>query len=203
MTFQTVIDNASEISVERKSVVASTVARDGTYRSINRGGQVWTFTVRLPDGPRWTDYRQTISKIEKLDRYTTQTIQFNNTGHSWLFGYQGNSANYTGFNASWTQGATTITLTGSPSTPSGFKFRAGDIIQLGTSGKVYTVADDVSSVSNTVTLHRPVLDATGSGVLRVAENCQFSVKCLEFPSWRLFDRDQIAWSGNFVFIEVL
>ena len=202
MSFQTVIDNASEISVERKAVVASTLARDGTYRAVNRGAQVWTFTVRLPDGPRWTDYRQTISKIEQLDRFTAQTVQFNNTGHDWLFGYQGNSANITGFSASWTRGSTTITLTASPSTPSGFKFRAGDIIQLG-SGKVYTVAADVSSASNTVTLHRPVLDATGSGVLQVAENCQFSVKCIEFPSWRLFERNQVGWSGAFVFIEVI
>lgn len=203
MTFQTVIDNATEISVERKSVVASTLARNGTYRSVNRGAQVWTFTVRLPDGPAWTDYRQAITKIEQLDRYTADTIQFNNTGHSWLFGYQGNSANYTGFNATWTQGATSITLTGSPSTPSGYKFRAGDIIQLGSSGKVYTVADDVAFNSNTVLLHRPVLDATGSGVLRVAENCEFNVKCLEFPSWSLMSRNQISWSGAFIFIEVI
>jgi hypothetical protein len=202
MTFQTVIDNASEISVERKAVVASTLARDGTYRAVSRGGQVWTFTVRLPDGPRWTDYRQTISKIEKLDRFTTNTIQFNNTGHDWLFGYQGDSANITGFAATWTQGSTIITLTSSPSTPSGFKFRAGDIIQL-SAGKVYTVADDVPFNSNIVTLHRPVLDSSGSGSLAVAENCEFSVKCVEFPSWRLFDRNQIGWTGAFVFIEVI
>lgn len=202
MTFQTVIDNATDISIERKAVVASTLARDGTYRSVSRGGQVWQFTVRLPDGPAWTDYRQTISKIEKLDRFTTQTIQFNDTGHSWLFGYQGDSANYTGFTASWTQGATSITLTASPTTSSGHKFLAGDIIQLG-SGKVYTVADDVLFNSNTVPLHRPVLDATGSGALKVAENCQFSVRCTEFPSWNLFARDQVGWSGAFVFIEVL
>lgn len=202
MTFQTVIDNASEISVERKAVVATTTARDGTYRAVSRGGQVWSFTVRLPDGAPWTDYRKTISVIEKLDRYTNATIQFNNTGHSWLFGYQGDSANITGFAATWTQGATSITLTSSPSTPSGFKFRAGDIIQLG-SGKVYTVAADVTSASNTVTLHRPVLDATGSGSLAVAENCQFTVKCTTFPSWNLFARDQVSWTGAFVFVEVI
>jgi len=203
MTFQTVVDNAETISIERKAVVASTQSRNGTVRTVSRGGSVWQFTVKLPDGPRWTDYRQTVSLIEKSDRYTSETIQFNNTGHSWIFGYQGNSVNYTGFTATWTQGATTITLTASPTTSSGFKFRAGDIIQLGTTGKVYTVAADVAFNSNTVTLHRPIIDSTGTGSLRVAENCQFTVICKEFPNWTLMARDQISWSGPFVFVEVL
>jgi hypothetical protein len=202
MSFQTVINNASEISVERKAVVASTTARDGTYRAVSRGGQVWSFTVRLPDGARWQDYRQTISKLEKLDRFTSDTISFNNTGHAWLFGYQGNSVNYTGFAATWTQGATSITLTSSPTTSSGYKFRAGDILQLGT-GKVYTVAADVAYNSNTVTLHRPIIDSTGSGTLKVADDCDFTIKCTSFPTWTVFARDQVSWSGPFVFVEAL
>lgn len=203
MSFQWVIDNAETISIERKSVVASTISRDGTVRSVNRGGQVWQFTVKLPDGISWTEARPYISRIEKLDRFTTGSIAFSNTGHDWLIGYQGDSANYTGFTATATQGSSTLTLTASPSTPSGFKFRAGDIIQLGTTGKCYTVAADVTSGSNTVSLHRPVIDASGSYNLRVAENCSWTVICTEFPTWTLFSRDQVSWNGAFVFYEVI
>jgi hypothetical protein len=205
MSFQWIIDNAETVSINRKQVVATSVSRDGTTRAVSRGGQFWRFEVKLPDGPRWTDYRQLISQAERLDRTTSATIQFNDTGHAWLVGYQGNSANYTGFQATWTQGATSITLTTSPTTASGFKFRAGDFIQLGTTGKVYTVAADVAFNSNTVTLHRPVLDATQASAtpIRVAENCQFSVICTQFPDWTLFARDQVSWSGPFVFHEVL
>lgn len=203
MSFQWIIDNAESISIERKSIVGSTISRDGTVRSINRGGQVWQFTVKLPDGLPWTEYRQDISAIERLDRFTASNIAFSNTGHDWLIGYQGNSVNKTGFSANATQGSATLTLTASPSTPSGFKFRAGDIIQLGTSGKCYTVAADVAYNSNTVTLHRPVIDASGGYNLQVAENCTWSVICTQFPSWTMFSRDQISWNGAFVFYEVL
>jgi hypothetical protein len=202
MSFQWIIDNAESISVDRRKVVASTQSRDGTVRAVSRGSQAWRFEVRLPDGPRWTDYRQYISQAEALDRTTTATVQFNDTGLNWFIKYQGNSVNYTGFVATITQGSNTITLTTSPTTSSGFKFRAGDVIQLGSSGKCYTVAADVAYNSNTVTLHRPVIDASASGVaLRVAENCVFTLICKEFPTWSVFARDQVAWSGPFVFYE--
>lgn len=204
MSFQWIINNAETVSMERKKVTAATQTRSGVIRTVSRGGQVWRFEVKLPDGPRWTDYRQLISQAEALDRTSTGTIQFNSTGHDWLIKYQGNSANYTGFVATITNNSNTITLTTSPTTSSGFKFRAGDFIQLGASGKVYTVAADVAFNSNTVTLHRPVLEASASGVaLRVGPNCIWTVVCSEFPSWTLFARDQVSWSGPFVFYESL
>jgi hypothetical protein len=203
MSFQWIIDNAETISVNRKKMVGVTTARDGTMRSVSRGNQPWLFEVKLPDGPRWSDYRQLISQAEALDRITSATIQFNDTGLNWFIQYQGNSANYTGFVATIAQGSTSITLTTSPTTASGFKFRAGDIIQLGSSGRCYTVIADVAFNSNIVNLHRAVIDASGSSIaLRVAENCVFTVKCQNFPDWTIFDRDQISWNGSFVFQEV-
>jgi len=204
MSFQWIIDSAESISINRKRIVGATTARDGTTRAVSRGGQLWRFDVKLPDGPAWTDYRQLISQAEALDRTTTANIQLNDAGHSWLVAYQGNSVNYTGFVASITQGSSTITLTTSPTTSSGFKFRAGDFIQLGSSGKVYTVAADVAFNSNSVTLHRPVIDSSATGVsLRVAENCVWNVICVQFPEWTLFARNQVSWSGPFVFAENL
>jgi len=202
MSFQWIIDNAESIGIDRRRVVGSTQSRDGSVRAVSRGGQAWRFEVRLPDGPRWTDYRQYISQAEALDRTTSSTVQFNDTGLNWFIKYQGNSVNYTGFIATITQGSNTITLTTSPTTSSGFKFRAGDVIQLGASGKCYTVAADVAFNSNTVTLHRPVIDSSASGVaLRVAENCVFTLICKDFPTWNLFARDQVSWSGPFIFYE--
>lgn len=205
MSFQNVIDYAESISINRLKVVASTTSRDGTVRSVSRGGQVWRFDVKLPDGMRWSDeWRIKTSQLEALDRTSTGTFQLNNTGLSWLSQYQGNSVNSTGFVATIVSGSTGITLTSSPTTSSGFKFRAGDLIQLGSAGKCYTVAADVAFNSNTVTLHRPCLDSSASGVaLRVGPNCVFSVVCTEFPQWNLFARDQVSWSGPFVFSETL
>lgn len=202
MSFQWIIDNAETISVDTKRVVASTISRSGQVRAVSRGNQPWRFEVKLPDGPRWTEYRQLITQAEALDRVSTATIQFNDPGLGWLAPYQGNSVNKTGFVATIVQGNTTITLTTSPTTASGFKFRVGDVIQLGTTGRCYTVAADVAFNSNTVTLHRAVIDASASGIaLRVAENCVFTVICQSFPTWTLFARDQISWNGAFVFYE--
>ena len=201
--FQYVFDNAESISINRRAVVAQTQSRDGTVRTISRGGQIWRFDVRLPDGIQWTDARPYIELIDYADRYTTGTVSLNAAGYtSYMINYLGNSVNKTGFAASWTQGGTSITLTSSPTTTSGYKFRVGDVIQLGT-GSVYSVRADVAFNSNTVNLNRAILDATGSGSLKVAEDVVWSVICTEMPTWNIFSRNQVSWSGSFIFYEAL
>jgi hypothetical protein len=200
--FQYVFDNAETINFNRRPVTAQTTSRDNTVRSVSRGGQVWRFEVQLPAGPRWTDLRAPIERIEAAGRTTVGTVSLNNPNYSqWLSAYQGNSANITGFAATWTQGANSITLTSAPTTSSGFRFRSGDLIQLGSTGRVYSVASDVGFAATTVPLHRPVIDATGSGSLRVGPNCVWNVICTELPQWTIFARDQVSWSGAFVFYE--
>jgi len=200
--FQYVFDKAESLGFNRRAVTAQTISRDNTVRTVSRGGQIWRFDVKLPDGIRWSDARPYIEAIDYADRYTIGTVKLNNAGYTaWMIPYRGSSVNYTGFVASWTQGASGITLTTSPTTVSGYKFRVGDIIQLGSAGSVYSVVSDVAYNSNTVTLNRAILDATGSGSLYVAENVTWSVVCTELPTWNIFSRDQVSWSGSFVFYE--
>lgn len=199
--FQTVIDRAETISINKRKSVAQTQTRDGTVRAISQGSLPWRFEVRLPDGPRWTDYRGLIEKMEALDRVTVGTIQINDSGQAWLSEYQGNASNPATITATYTSG-NTITLTGGQAA-SGYNFRAGDLIQLGAAGSVYSVTADVAFNSNTVSLHRPVLEAAGSYTLIVGQNVTWSVICTQFPQWTIFARDQVAWSGPFVFVEDL
>lgn len=202
MSFQYVIDNAESISINRRKTVASTQARDGTVRSVSRGGQVWRFDVKLPDGPRWQDVRRQVTELEAIDRVGNANISLNTVGQEWLWQYQGNCANTSAVTATIPSSGNTITLTGGQAA-SGYNFRSGDFIQLGSSGHVYTVAADVPYNSNTVTLHRPLLDAAGNVTLRIADDCVFNVVCTEFPDWTIFARDQVSWSGSFVFYENL
>lgn len=203
MSFQWIIDNAESISIDRQTIVGQTITRNQTVRANSRGSSIWKFTVKLPDGLRWTDIRGNISQAEKLGRFTPANISISTSGQaSWLSKYQGNSANYTGFVATITTGSDTITLTTSPTTTSGYKFRAGDIIQLGSTGKVYSVAADVAYNSNTVQLNRAVIDASASNVsLKVGPNCSWSVVCTQFPTPTLFFRDLVSWDSSFVFYE--
>lgn len=199
--FQYVFDNAASISIDRRAVTAQTVSRNNTVRTVSRGGQIWRFEVVLPNGPRWSDLRPYIEAIDYADRYTVGTVQINNAGYNdWLTPYQGNAANPAAITASWTQGSNTITLTGGQAA-SGYNFRAGDLLQLGSAGRVYSVVADVAFGSNTVTLNRAVIDASGSGTLITGNNVTWSVICTELPQWTIFARDQVSWSGAFVFFE--
>lgn len=205
MSFQWIIDNAESISINRKKIVSQTVARDGTTRAVSRGGQVWTFDVKFPDGPRWTDIRGNISKAEALDRTTTATISLNNANLSWLAGYQGNASNPAAFTAVWTKGATFIETSGGGTLSSGYRFKAGDFIQLGNTGKVYTVSSDVAFNDPIVPVHRPIVDDTQQSytAIKVGQACSWTVLCTNFPEWNIMARDQVSWAGNFTFVENL
>jgi hypothetical protein len=200
--FQTVIDNAEAISFNRRKKVSQTVSRDGTVKSTSLGGQIWEFEVSLPNGPKWSEYRPLIERMEALDRVTVGTIQINSANQSWLTGYQGNLTSLSGIGVSFTSG-NTVTITSGASLGSGYRFRSGDLIQLGSSGSVYSVVNDVVYNGTTITLNRPVREAAGSYTLVVGQNVTWSVICVQFPKWTVFARDQVGWDGPFVFAEAV
>jgi hypothetical protein len=41
------------------------------------------------------------------------------------------------------------------------------------------------------------------GNVAPASNESYTVRCIQFPEWTIFQRDQVSWSGAFVFIEVI
>ena len=41
------------------------------------------------------------------------------------------------------------------------------------------------------------------GNVAPASNESYTARCIQFPEWTIFSRDQVSWSGAFVFIEVL
>lgn len=200
--YQTVFDNAQSISFNRRKKVSQTQSRDGTVKATSLGGQIWEFSVKLPDGPKWTDYRPLIEAMENLDRTTVATVKINNSGQSWISGYRGDLANTGSVVVSYSSG-TTLTITSGATLASGYKFKAGDFIQLGSTGSVYTVVSDVPYSSNTVTVHRPVREAAGSYTLVVGQAVSWQVLCVSFPQWTIFARDQISWSGEFIFAEAI
>ena len=198
--FQWIFDRAQTISVDKRAVVAQTQTRDQTVRAISRGGQVWRFDVRLPDGLIWTDARPYLEGIDRADRFTPTQIQINTPGYAnWLYAYQGDCAGRAGWTGSWTQGATTMTLTSTPAATQ-YRLRANDLIQLG-SGHVYSVVSDVAAGAATATLNRPIIDATGSGTIAVGPDVTWTVICTAMPAWTIQRRNQISWSGSFHFVE--
>lgn len=194
--FQTVFDLASTISINKRGVVAQTTSRNQTTRAVSRGGQVWRFDVKLPDGLPWDLTRGVIEGFDKADRFTVDSVQINRASYNnWLTTYNGNC---TGMSGAWTVGDQ-LTIAGGTGTVA---FKAGDHLQLG-SGHVYSVVNDLNSGTGVVTLNRPIIEPAGSASLITGPNVTWSVMCTAIPTWTIFQRNQVSWSGAFSFIEVL
>lgn len=201
--FQYVIDNAESISINKKKKVSQTVSRSGVVKSISLGGQLWEFRVKLPDGPSWETYRPYIERIEALDRVAVGTIQINSPGHSWINKYQGDLTNTSAVTVATVPGFdTSLQITGGATLASGYRFRSGDLIQLGT-GSVYSVVNDVPYNSVVITVHRPIREAAGNYTLKIGQTVSWSVMCVNMPNWTLFARNQVGWDGEFVFVEAV
>jgi hypothetical protein len=200
--FQVIFDLAETISINKRGIVGQSISRSQTVRSISRGGEIWRFDVKLPDGLPWDQMRPYIEQIDAADRFTLGNVSISDANQSvWLNNYRGNAVSTTGFVANATVGSKNLTITSKPTITSGNLFGAGDIIQLGTSGHVYSVTSPVAYTANVVPLNRPVIDSTGSYSLRVGPSCVWKVICVEMPTWTIFARNQVSWSGNFVFYE--
>jgi hypothetical protein len=185
MSFQYVIDNAENISISKRKRIAQTVSRAGVVKATSVGGQVYEFRVQLPTGPRWSDNRSLIE-----------------TAHNYISGYQGNLSSTSGITVSYSSG-NTLTITGGATLGSGFRFKAGDFIQLGSSGSVYNIVEDVAFNDSSITVHRPVRETAGNYTLLVGQDVSWDVICVEMPTWTIFGYDQVSWSGGFVFVEAV
>jgi hypothetical protein len=203
MSLQWVLDYAQQVSVNRRPIVSSTQTRSGYVRTVSRDLSFWTIEASLPEGMRWSLHRGNINDLEGQDRFTTEFIGFRNAGINYLYGYQGDNPTYTGWTATWLSGASII-LTNGPTITSGFIFRKGDILQLGSAGHVYQVTADVPWDEVNVPLHRNVINASvGTYDLFIGRDARFKMKCVQFPQWQMIDYDQVGWSSPFVFQEVL
>ena len=86
MSFQWIFNNATNLSISRLDTVANTQARDGTVKAVSRGTPKKIFTVRLPDGPRWSEYKSDIESAEALDKHTTDDITILYSRIPWYYG---------------------------------------------------------------------------------------------------------------------
>ena len=203
--FQWVFDNAETISIDNKPNVSSSMTRSRVVRTVTRGGGSWQFTVKLPDGLPWDQYRQQISQMRRVDRHTATDVQINDAGYdSWFMPYQGEMST-TGWVVTATAGSNLLTITSRPSGTAGdIMFEPGDLIQLGSGGHVYEVVKQaVLGTDTTIQVHRPVIETTGSYILTVGSNVTFTVVCTQLPNYNLFQRNQVAWDSEFIFNEVI
>jgi len=198
--FQWIIDNAVDLTINKRAVVAQTISRDQTIRSVSRNGNVWRFIVTPSPGARWTESRGYIEKIDKVDKFTVTTINFAGSDYAYLFGYQGNVVGTQ--TMTFTQGSDIIGVSGG-SISSGYRFKSGDLIQPQGSNRVYSIVDDVAWNATTAMVNRPILEATGSASIIVGQDVNWSVVCIQLPDYKIVSYDRVEWNGEFAFMESL
>jgi len=201
-SFQNLINYATSVTIRQTAVVSNTQARDGTMRTARRAGNGMELIVQMPDGMPWTTVRPRVAEATYADRAIKTDIRFNRSQVDYMYGYLGDQSNLSIVTATHTQGSQLMNV-GGGSTSTNY-FRAGDIIQLSTVGPIYMVTQDVDTSSETVYLHRPVVENTGTGLYGVgAANVYWNVYCTSFPRYTIFGYNQVSWDGPFIFREVV
>ena len=212
MSIQTIVNNASSITIDRHKTSGQTISRSGLLRTAELASNVpWLFTVEMHNGLAYSTNRAVTEEIDRLDRTIEETINIGstNTGLAYITTYQG-GATLTSATINSVSGSN-IYLNCSTISGSGFIFRKGDYIQPASSYRYpYTVTADVAySTSSNVTIpvHRPVISQTaytfaGKSIV-VGSNVTWRVKMLKKPTYTIVPYDRIQWDSGFQLIEVI
>ena len=92
MSFQWIFDNAETLSINKRPIVSQTVSRDQHVRSVSRGGAVWRFTIKMPDGKRWSEVRGLIESIDQSNLLSNETVNLSKSGYNYIVGYRGDAS---------------------------------------------------------------------------------------------------------------
>jgi len=210
---QTVIDNATFMTINARPITGSSISRSGQYKTAERGPSPYGITFGIHNGLTYSTNRDTLQALDNLDRTTEANISItNNAGMNYLTanlnGQTNNACTLVGYNGA------DLYINASAATGTGTLFKAGDWLQpLGNTSTYrypYQVTTDVafSTSSNvTVPLNRPVLSQSGvaltSGGLRLGNDIRFHVKMFAYPQFSVVPHDRITFDGDFELIEVI
>ena len=216
MSIQTIIDNATYIKFGRTKTAGQTISRSGrVLTSARPTSQPFNFEVGMHDALRYSESRDLVEELDRLDITTEETIDIGktNTNINYITAYKGslsaaNVAQITATSASGTN--LVLDTTGVSGSPGGTAFKKGDFIQLASSYRYpYRVTADVSynATSMTIPLHRPFIDqasytVSGKGIL-VGSDVEFRVKMLDKPEYRVYPHDLLAFDSAFSLIEII
>ena len=216
MSIQTIIDNATFLTINKRKVTASTVSRSGHLKTADRGVNFYQFTVGMHEALQYSTNRSVLEDLDTADIVTEANVSLNNNSNmQYLTNYQGNIAGAQINNITMVgHSGANLYINCSSATGSGTLFKKGDYIQpkgnTSTYRYPYQVTSDVAfstGANVTVPVHRGVLTQTGvaltSGGIRVGNDVRFHVKSTNMPTYSVVPHDRIQFSSDFEFMEVI
>ena len=215
MSLQTIVDNATYITVDKKKVAAQSVSRSGVVMTAERTSVVpYRFIIGMHEGLTYSTNRDLLEDIDALDITTEATIDIGdtNTNLSYVTAYQGGITS--GTMTSVGSDAKELYVNCSGLGGSGTLFKKGDYLQPtgNTAGYryPYQVTSDVAfstGANVTIPVHRPVISQDGvalsSGTVNKGVDVRFKVKMLLKPSYSVVPHDRISFSDDFELIEII
>lgn len=219
MSLQKIIDGAETIEFKRQKLTGQTISRSGIIKTATVANfQPWQITVSYPDGKKYSENRDLVEELDRVDRSVESTIDIGktNTGLSYITAYQGELsgaqlANITLDSAN----ASTLTLnvsavSGTVSTD--IVLEPGDLIQPDSGYRYpYTVTQQVlrGIDANTITvpIHRPYIEQTGFSPggqsMLFGTDVTWRVILLQRPTYRVIPYNILSFTGNFELMEVI
>lgn len=191
---QTIINNASAMTIDRRKVVGVQITRNEIPRtSLTPTKQPWRFTLTMPSSLKYYNNRDLLEQLDKIDRYQPEYVTFgDNACLSWIFRYQG-QLTQSQINQMTVQSFTgnQLVLSTLPVVPSTrVLFEPNDLIQIGNYKYPFTSTTRVTRGTGstvTVTTNRPniITNSVSSLGLTVGNSCQFYMFCPNMPTYKL------------------
>ena len=210
MSIQTIIDNATFLTVDKKKLAGQSLSRSGVLLTATVASAVpYRFVVGMHDGLTYSTNRNVLEELDTLDTTTEENIDIGstNSGLSYVtaqLGTLGGSPTIT------SASALEIVVNTTGATGSGVALKKGDYIQPGTSYRYpYQVTADVTwnATSITVPIHRPFIDQSGYTVsgkpLLLGNAVTWNVKMSVKPKYSIVPHDRILFDSDFELVEVI
>lgn len=215
MSIQTIIDNATYFTIDKKKVAAQSVSRSGIVLTAERTSAVpYRFIVGMHEGLTYSTNRGLLEDLDAMDVTAEASIDIGatNTNMAYITAYQGGITS--GAMSSVGSNAKTLYVNCSALGGSGTLFKKGDFLQpTGNTGAYrypYQVTSDVSfstSANVAIPVHRPVLSQDGvaitSGTVNKGTDVRFKVKLAIKPSYSIVPHDRISFTDDFELVEIV
>ena len=195
---QTILNYSNSLQIDRRKVVGIQYTRNEIPRvSQTPTKNPWKFTLDMPNRFRYSQARDLMEALDKLDRITPQVITFSNLpALGWIFAYRGamtapQLATITV--TSFTGSTLTLNVSGITAASTAVIFEPNDLIQIGSLNEYpypFTSTTQVlrgSGSTVVVTTSRPNIltgSLAGEGII-VGNNCQFNMFCPNMPVYKL------------------